>query len=109
MPSGHGRPSRRSPCDGSVAVRDLTHAVRRTAPGLPGWSAAGWGDAPIRGAEDIRATPLAARVVNVNPAPIGSLRARLDGYARCAQERRPMSGGGFGELGVARGQISYSR
>ncbi len=26
-------------------------------------------------------------------------------YARCARERRPMYGGGFGELGVGRGQI----
>jgi len=62
-------------------------------------------DAPIRGAEDIGATPLAARVVNVKPARIGSLRALFDVYARCARERRPMYGGGMGELGVGRGQI----
>jgi hypothetical protein len=32
------------------------------------------------------------------------LRA-FDVYARCARERRPMYGGGMGELGVGRGQI----
>jgi L-alanine-DL-glutamate epimerase-like enolase superfamily enzyme len=62
-------------------------------------------DAPIRSAEDIGATPLAARVVNVKPARIGSLHALLQVYARCVRERRPMYGGGLGELGVGRGQI----
>jgi hypothetical protein len=62
-------------------------------------------DAPIRSAEDIGATPLAGRVVNVKPARIGSLRALFEVYARCAREGRPMYGGGMGELGVGRGQI----
>ena len=62
-------------------------------------------DAPIRDAEDIGATPLAARVVNVKPSRIGSLRRLFDVYARCARERRPMYGGGMGELGVGRWQI----
>ncbi len=62
-------------------------------------------DSPIRSAEDIGATPLAARVVNVKPPRIGSLRALFDVYARCARERRPMYGGGMGELGVGRGHI----
>ena len=62
-------------------------------------------DAPIRSAEDIDATPLPARVVNVKPARIGGLQELFDVYARCARERRPMYGGGFGELGVGRGQI----
>jgi hypothetical protein len=62
-------------------------------------------DAPIRSAEDIGTTPLAARVVNVKPSRIGSLRALFEVYARCARERRPMYGGGMGELGVGRGQI----
>jgi hypothetical protein len=62
-------------------------------------------DAPIRGAEDIGATPLAARVVNVKPSRIGSLRGLFEVYARCAREQRPMYGGGMGELGVGRGQI----
>jgi hypothetical protein len=62
-------------------------------------------DAPIHDAEDIGATPIPARVVNVKPSRIGSLRALLEVYARCARERRPMYGGGMGELGVGRGQI----
>jgi hypothetical protein len=62
-------------------------------------------DAPIRSAADIGATPLAARVVNVKPSRIGSLRALFEVYARCAREGRPMYGGGMGELGVGRGQI----
>ena len=62
-------------------------------------------DAPIHTAEDIGATPLPARVVNVKPSRIGSLRALFEVYARCARERRPMYGGGMGELGVGRGQI----
>src|SRR6185503_4645699 len=48
-------------------------------------------DAPIRTADDIGSTPLAARIVNVKPSRIGSLR--------------PLFGGGMGELGVGRGQI----
>src|SRR5919108_4746621 len=47
-------------------------------------------DAPIHTAEDIDATPLPARVVNVKPSRIGSLRALFEVYARCARERRPM-------------------
>jgi hypothetical protein len=62
-------------------------------------------DSPIRSAGDIGATPLAARVVNVKPSRIGSLRALFDVYARCAREERPTYGGGMGELGVGRGQI----
>jgi hypothetical protein len=62
-------------------------------------------DSPIRTAEDIGATPLAARVVNVKPSRIGSLRELFEVYARCTRERRPMYGGGMGELGVGRGQI----
>jgi L-alanine-DL-glutamate epimerase-like enolase superfamily enzyme len=62
-------------------------------------------DSPIHSAEDIGATPLAARAVNVKPSRIGSLRALFEVYARCAREGRPMYGGGMGELGVGRGQI----
>ncbi len=62
-------------------------------------------DAPIRDADDIGGTPLAGRVVNVKPSRIGSVRALFEVYARCARERRPMYGGGMGELGVGRGQI----
>jgi hypothetical protein len=62
-------------------------------------------DAPIRSADAIGATPLAARVVNVKPSRIGSLRELFEVYARCARDQRPMYGGGMGELGVGRGQI----
>jgi L-alanine-DL-glutamate epimerase-like enolase superfamily enzyme len=62
-------------------------------------------DAPIRTAADIGATPLAARVVNIKPSRIGSLRELFAVYARCTREGRPMYGGGMGELGVGRGQI----
>jgi L-alanine-DL-glutamate epimerase-like enolase superfamily enzyme len=62
-------------------------------------------DAPIHTAEDIGATPLAARGVNVKPSRIGSLRELFEVYARCARDQRPMYGGGMGELGVGRGQI----
>jgi L-alanine-DL-glutamate epimerase-like enolase superfamily enzyme len=62
-------------------------------------------DAPIKSAGDIGATPLAARVVNVKPSRIGSLRELFEVYARCAREQRPMYGGGMGEIGVGRGQI----
>jgi hypothetical protein len=62
-------------------------------------------DAPIHDADDIGMTPLAARVVNVKPSRIGSLRDLFEVYARCAREGRPMYGGGMGELGVGRGQI----
>jgi len=62
-------------------------------------------DAPIHGADDIGATPLAGRVVNVKPSRIGSLPDLFEVYARCAREGRPMYGGGMGELGVGRGQI----
>jgi hypothetical protein len=62
-------------------------------------------DAPIERAEDIGATPVAGRVVNVKPARIGDLQRLFAVYARCAREGRPMYGGGLGELGVGRGQI----
>ncbi len=62
-------------------------------------------DAPINSARDIGATPLPARAVNVKPSRIGSLSELFEVYARCARERRPMYGGGMGELGVGRGQI----
>ena len=62
-------------------------------------------DAPIHGAGDIGATPLAGRAVNVKPCRIGTVRGLLEVYARCAREERPMYGGGMAELGVGRGQI----
>src|SRR5215218_7898890 len=58
-------------------------------------------DAPIRSADDIDE----ARVVNVKPSRIGSLRALLDVYATCRERGVRTYGGGMGELGMARGQI----
>src|ERR687892_391481 len=60
-------------------------------------------DAPIGSADDIGATPLPARVVNVKPSRIGSVRELFEIYARCARDQRPMYGGGMGGLGVGRG------
>ncbi len=62
-------------------------------------------DAPIRSADDVGTTPLAAGAVNVKPSRVGSLRDLFELYARCARDQRPMYGGGMGELGVGRGQI----
>jgi hypothetical protein len=62
-------------------------------------------DSPIHTAEDIGATPLAARVLNVKPSRIGRLHDLFEIYARGAREGRAMYGGGMGELGVGRGQI----
>ena len=62
-------------------------------------------DAPIHSADDIGATPLAGRAVNVKPSRIGTLARLFEVYARCAREQRPTYGGGMGELGVGRGQI----
>jgi L-alanine-DL-glutamate epimerase-like enolase superfamily enzyme len=62
-------------------------------------------DAPVDSADALDATPLQARVVNVKPSRVGTLRGLFELYARCAREQRPMYGGGMGELGVGRGQI----
>lgn len=62
-------------------------------------------DAPIRSADDVQ--ELDARIVNVKPSRIGSLRRLFDVYAHCEREGLPMYGGGMGELGVGRGQIEY--
>lgn len=62
-------------------------------------------DAPIACAGDVEAAAFGARIVNVKPSRIGSLRALLDVYAHCAAGGLRMYGGGMGEVGVARGQI----
>lgn len=62
-------------------------------------------DTPIHTVADLDTTPLPARVVNIKPSRIGTLRDLFDVYARCTREGRPMYGGGMGELGVGRGQI----
>jgi L-alanine-DL-glutamate epimerase-like enolase superfamily enzyme len=62
-------------------------------------------DAPIHSAEDIAATPIPARIVNVKPSRIGSLRALLELYEHCERHGLRMYGGGMGEIGVGRGQV----
>jgi L-alanine-DL-glutamate epimerase-like enolase superfamily enzyme len=62
-------------------------------------------DAPIATAADIASAPFGARIVNVKPSRIGSVRALLDVYEHCEHNGVRMYGGGMGELGVARGQI----
>lgn len=62
-------------------------------------------DAPIHGADDLRAVPLRARTVNVKPSRVGGLEALFGLYAHCAATGVRMYGGGMGELGVGRGQI----
>ena len=61
-------------------------------------------DAPIRSADDIGATPLAARGQRQALAHRQPARAVRD-LRRRARDQRPMYGGGMGELGVGRGQI----
>ena len=62
-------------------------------------------DAPIATAADVEAAAFGARIVNVKPSRIGSLRALLDVYAHCEAAGVRMYGGGMGELGVGRGQV----
>ena len=61
-------------------------------------------DSPIRSAEDIGATPLAARVVNVKPSRIGSLRALLEVYARCRASSGPCTAAGWASWAWAAGR-----
>jgi hypothetical protein len=62
-------------------------------------------DSPIHGPEDVDATPLRPRAVNIKPCRVGSLRTLLDLYARCRARGLITYGGGMGELSVGRGQI----
>ena len=62
-------------------------------------------DAPIATADDIAGAAFGARIVNVKPSRIGSLRALFEVYAHCERAGIAMYGGGMGEVGVARGQI----
>ena len=64
-------------------------------------------DSPIRSAEDIGATPLAARVVNAQALAHWQPARALRGLPPLRAERRPMYGGGMGEL-VAAGRSSCS-
>jgi L-alanine-DL-glutamate epimerase-like enolase superfamily enzyme len=62
-------------------------------------------DAPIVGVDEVEAAAFGARIVNVKPSRIGSLRALFDVYAHCDARGLRMYGGGMGEVGIARGQI----
>jgi L-alanine-DL-glutamate epimerase-like enolase superfamily enzyme len=62
-------------------------------------------DAPIARVQDLAATPLPARVVNVKPSRIGGLRPLFELYAHCEAHGLRTYGGGMGEIGVGRGQI----
>jgi L-alanine-DL-glutamate epimerase-like enolase superfamily enzyme len=62
-------------------------------------------DAPIATTGDVAGAAFGARIVNIKPSRIGSLRALLDVYAHCEAEGLRMYGGGMGEIGVGRGQV----
>jgi len=62
-------------------------------------------DAPIKTTDDIEAAAFGAKIVNVKPSRIGSLRTLLAIYAQCEAGGLRMYGGGMGELGIGRGQI----
>jgi L-alanine-DL-glutamate epimerase-like enolase superfamily enzyme len=62
-------------------------------------------DAPIATTADVKAAAFGAKIVNVKPSRIGSLRTLLDVYAHCDAGGLRMYGGGMGELGIGRGQI----
>ena len=62
-------------------------------------------DAPIQTKDDLDATPLAPRAVNIKPCRVGDLRSLLDVYAAVEERGLITYGGGMGELDVGRGQI----
>jgi hypothetical protein len=62
-------------------------------------------DAPIQSAQDLDATPLRPRAVNIKPCRVGDLRSLFEVYAVCDERGLITYGGGMGELDVARGQI----
>jgi hypothetical protein len=62
-------------------------------------------DAPIATAQDLDATPLPPRAVNIKPCRVGDLQSLLEVY-RVVEERGLITyGGGMAELDVGRGQI----
>ena len=62
-------------------------------------------DAPIHSVEELDATPLTPRAVNIKPCRVGDLRSLLDVYSACEARGLVTYGGGMGELDVGRGQI----
>ena len=67
-------------------------------------AAVSW-DAGIRSAADVGRLPLRPAAINVKPARLGSLRALLELYERCAADGIVLYGGGQHELGPGRRQI----
>ena len=64
-------------------------------------------DAPIHSVSDIQGLPFPPRTLNFKPSRFGSVRALLDAYDYCGEERIGIYGGGQFELGPGRGQIQY--
>jgi L-alanine-DL-glutamate epimerase-like enolase superfamily enzyme len=64
-------------------------------------------DEPIHSVADIEALPFPARMVNVKPSRVGSVRALFETYAYCEEGGIGIYGGGQFELGPGRGQIQY--
>jgi L-alanine-DL-glutamate epimerase-like enolase superfamily enzyme len=62
-------------------------------------------DAPIHSVQDIDATPLTPRALNIKPCRVGDLRSLFDVYSACEARGLLIYGGGMGELDVGRGQI----
>jgi L-alanine-DL-glutamate epimerase-like enolase superfamily enzyme len=62
-------------------------------------------DAPIKTTADIETAAFGAKIINVKPSRIGSLRTLLAVYTKCEAGGLRMYGGGMGELGIGRGQI----
>ena len=62
-------------------------------------------DAPIHTVEDIDATPLVPRALNIKPCRVGDLRSLFAVYGECDARGLTTYGGGMGELAVGRGQI----
>jgi hypothetical protein len=62
-------------------------------------------DAPIHTVEDIGATPLEPRALNIKPCRVGDLRSLFAVYEECASRGLLLYGGGMGEIGVGRDQI----
>jgi hypothetical protein len=62
-------------------------------------------DAPVARVEDIDATPIPPRAVNIKPCRVGDLRSLFAVYAACEERGLITYGGGMAELDVGRGQI----
>jgi L-alanine-DL-glutamate epimerase-like enolase superfamily enzyme len=62
-------------------------------------------DAPVATVDDVTGAAFGARIVNIKPSRIGSVRTLLDIYAHSEAEGLQLYGGGMGEIGVGRGQV----